>query len=309
MRLSSVKSALYRALRNITQIPNKIVNVLYMSVDRIYELSGYRINREFYRKFTLYSINTIFLLLIVFFLTMPLALHGVLLFIAMSISISVALFILLMSIAMLYINALMIVYRRRVHFEEKLIHTLSNMVPLVATRASLTEVFSRLYYFERDPEIKHELYLILKDCALGMDIVTALRRSIDRVPSPVYRDVISSFVEALKVSQCPVDVLIEKLNILFERKRLTLRRVVTELTLFFQAYVILGLLAPAVVTTMYIPMQVLSVASKAIPGLGRFTFTPPIADITGIQIIFAAVWAPLVSLLFYLIFDSILSKL
>ncbi len=298
-----------RRLSEVFKVSEKILNTLYLSIDRIYVLSGYKINRDFYRKATLYSIYSILALLLAFTVTAPFAAQKIPIFISMSISISVFLFVLLMFIAMLYMNALMLVYRRRVHFEEKLIYTLSNMIPLIATRASLAEVFSRLYYFERDPEIKHELYLILKDCALGADIITSLKRSIDRVPSPIYRDIMSSLIEGLKISQCPIDILVNKLNSLIERKRLVLRRTLTELTLLFQVYIVLGLLAPAIVIAIYAAFSFGGPQQLPVNIPGLTTLTPPIGDVFGISLLLALIWSPLLSLMFYLIFDSVLSKL
>ncbi len=297
-------------ISSILKIPSKIINSLYTSIDRMYELSGYRIDRNFYKKFTLYSVYSIFALLAIFVVTAPFAIYRILVFVSISISTSIILFILLISVALVYLNALMYVYKRMVHFNERLIYTLSNMIPLIATRASLVEVFSRLYYFERDPEIKHELYLILKECTLGEDIITALVRSINRVPSQIYRDIISSLIEGLKVSQSPVDLLIDKLASLLERKRLTLKHTVTELTLFFQSFVILGLLAPAIVIAVYSAFSTFSLRHITTSLFSKyFLITPPLGNVFGISLLLALVYSPFLSLIFYLIFDSIMSKL
>ncbi|NPA23509.1 MAG: hypothetical protein GXO23_04355 [Crenarchaeota archaeon] len=285
---------------------------------RFYEYTGYRINKHTFKA------NLLILLYSVIFTTPVLVAVSILYEITripilrfLSLSLSATLMGLFMAIVALISNALMIIYRRDVRFNEKFLYTVSYMVPLLATSAPLAEVIAKLYQVEKDPEIKHELGLILKDYALGTDIITAIKRSIERTRSIVYKDVMTALIQSVQLTTEPERIILQKLNVLIRDKFLRLRQVLTNLTLLFQTYSIMAFLAPSLILILYAAFglpQLLSqstILAAATAFMSRYMsmIVPPFFDVWGIAVLLAIAYSPFITVMFYMIFDSIISVL
>lgn len=234
-----------------------------------------------------------------------------LLFKYISLTTSILLMGLFLMLGGLYAYALMIIHRRAVHFNERIMYTLSYIVPLLATSNTLVDIILKVYELEQDPEIKRELELILKECALGEDIVTAIRKSIDRVPSIVYKDIMSSLIESVRLTLEPEKILIQKLEALLRNKFIKLRQIITSLTLTFQSYVVLSFLAPAL---LFVILGALEAPGRLIGAIVTMPGTPipttsialPI-NIFGLALLLALIYSPLIAVIFYLVFDTMMS--
>ncbi len=150
-------------------------------VNKLYSLSGYDFNRDFVTVVVMYT-PVIIIALIVTYVLAPIS-------VIRSITLLAVIVLLIDYLSVLvYMNAK--VYVRSSHFERYLINTLMVMIPLVASGVTLEELISTLAIIEGDPYIAREFRLILRDVREGgMDILTALRASLDRVPSRTYGEI------------------------------------------------------------------------------------------------------------------------
>ncbi len=322
MNIRNVKNILNNIVTRISKVRNlgEIIESFCENISsRFYEYSGYRINKRLFKYMLLTIIYSIILfiptctaLLILYTITRIVILRYIVT------SVSIFLMGLFMSLIGILGDSLIKIYRRDTHLNERFLYTVSYMVPLLATSAPLTEVIARLYQVEKDPEIRHELGLILKDCMLGVDIITAIRRSIDRTRSIVYKDVMSALIQSVQLTMEPERIMLQKLNVLIRDKFLRLRQVLTTLTLLFQTYAIMAFLAPSLILIIYaafsLPITLfgaISGAAAGLPGMSQFLsfMKPPYFNVYGIAISLTILYSPLISVMFYLIFDSIISVL
>ena len=254
MKISNLKRVLkfIRVLVHVRDIA-RILNTFSENIsNRFYEYTGYRINKNLFKYLLLSILYSIILFIptciglsILYTITRIVVLKYVIL------TVSITLMGLFMTLIGLLGDALMKIYRRDTHLNERFLYTVSYMVPLLATSAPLIEVLTRLYQVEKDPEIRHELGLILKDCMLGVDVITAIKRSIDRTRSIVYKDVMSALIQSTQLTTEPERIILQKLNVLVRDKFLRLRQVLTTLTLLFQTYSIMAFLAPSLILIIY----------------------------------------------------------
>ena len=271
---------------------NSINSTIDGFIQKHYEMSGFAFNKEIIKLLLRASIIASLCLIL---LTPVLNfLSNILSLLTLSLS---AMFILASLCLIIYVVHL--VSRRRTIFNERFLYTLSNIVPLIAAGLPLDEVLRHLYIFEKDPVIRREVELILKDVSLGQDIITALQSSISRVPSTVYNDVMSTLIESIKLSQEPSSVLVTKLDSLVRSKLLRFRQVTTFMTMIFQTYVTLSFLVPCIVLIMFVVLS----------SLQTFQMGPCIFDAVGLSIILLIFYTPLVAYIFYVIFDLITSAL
>ncbi|NPA99950.1 MAG: hypothetical protein GXO10_01100 [Crenarchaeota archaeon] len=284
---------------------------------RFYEYTGYRIDKRSFKTTLLVLMYSIMMMIpVLFTVSILYELTRNAFFRYLSISLSFTLMGMFMGMIALISNALMIIYRRDTRFNEKFLYTVSYMVPLLATSAPLAEVIAKLYQVEKDPEIKHELGLILKDYILGTDIITAIKRSIERTRSIVYKDVMTALVQSVQLTTEPERIILQKLNVLVRDKFLRLRQVLTNLTLLFQTYSIMAFLAPSLLLILYAAFGLPQLLSGARIGAGApFISTylsmivPPFFNVWGIAVMLAMIYSPFITIMFYMIFDSIMSVL
>jgi len=298
--------------RQVSEALSRSVESLYRVVDRLYELSGYKINKDLYRKLLPHLVyGTVFLTLTCIIVSTIYLVTNLSLLRYISITTSVLLMALFLMLGGLYAYALAIIHKRAVHFNERIIYTLSYIVPLLATSNTLVDIIVKVYELEQDPEIKHELELILKECALGEDIITAIKRSIERVPSLIYKDIMSSLIESVRLTLEPEKILVQKLEALLRNKFIKLRQIITSLTLTFQSYVVLSFLAPALLFVIFGALEApgkLIGAIASMPGvpLTASALTLPV-NIFGLALLLALVYSPIIAAIFYVIFDTMMS--
>ncbi len=283
---------------------------------KFYEYTGYRINKKSFKTTLLVLIYSIIMMIpILIAISMLYEITRNPFFKYLSMSLSFTLMGLFISMIALISNALMITYRRDVRFNERFLYTVSYMVPLLATSAPLSEVIAKLYQVEKDPEIKHELGLILKDYILGTDIITAIKRSIERTRSIVYKDVMTALIQSVQLTTEPERIILQKLNVLVRDKFLRLRQVLTNLTLLFQTYSIMAFLAPSLLLILYAAFGLPQLLSSATVASASFItrylsmIVPPFFNVWGIALVLAIVYSPFITVMFYMIFDSIMSVL
>ena len=203
-------------------------------VNRLYTLSGYDFNRDFMAVIATYIPITIAALALAYALVPVAVFRGAILVVI------IVMLIDYLSVLM-YMNAK--VYVRASHFEKNLTNTLMVMIPLMASGATLKELMSTLAAVERDPYIAREFRLILRDSREGgMDILTALRMSLNRVPSRTYSEVFGLVTETYLISANLADVLMLKLEYLIRNKYNRLRSATQVFSLFMEMYLIIALL-------------------------------------------------------------------
>ncbi|WP_243666311.1 type II secretion system F family protein [Vulcanisaeta sp. JCM 16159] len=195
---------------------------VYDYVNRLYLLSGYDFNRDFTVAVVMYTPMVIVTLIAAYVLA-PISVVRSLLLLAV-----IVLLVDYLSV-LIYANAK--VYVRSSHFERYLTNTLMVMIPLIASGLTLEELISTLANIERDPYIAREFRLILRDTREGgMDILTALRASLNRVPSRTYSEIFSLIAETYLISANLADILMLKLEYLvrnkYNRLRSTTKRLV-----------------------------------------------------------------------------------
>ncbi|MGC8542587.1 MAG: type II secretion system F family protein, partial [Vulcanisaeta sp.] len=178
------------------------------------------------------------------------------------------------------------------------ITTLLTAIPLMASNATLTELISTLAMIEKDSEIAREFRLILKDVNDGgLDIIAALRRSIERVPSQLYTDVMGLLIESYRVSSNIADVMFLKLDYLIRNKHNRLRSITQTLSFLLEIYLVLVLLMPILLTLIAITLSPLGPIY-----IGSITMDP-----LTVLILTLMVYAPIMGYVTYLLIDSTLS--
>jgi flagellar protein FlaJ len=168
-------------------------------VDRLYRLSGYTLNADVLR----------FVIAYIPLIEVPLVILAVFVrFVVIRSVLLVIVLVLIIDYVAVLLYALVRVKTRAGHFDRGIITTLLTAIPLLASNATLMDVINTLALVERDPEIAREFRIILRDVREGgLDVVSAIRRSVERVPSHVYADIMGLLVESYRVSSNVADVL------------------------------------------------------------------------------------------------------
>jgi flagellar protein FlaJ len=186
------------------------------------------------------------------------------------------------------------------HFDRGIITTLLTAIPLLASNATLMDVISTLALVERDPEIAREFRIILRDVREGgLDVVSAIRRSIERVPSQVYADIMGLLVESYRVSSNVADVLFLKLDYLIRNRFNRLRSTTQTLSFLLEIYLVMVLLLPILLVLMAITLS----------PLGPIYLGPLQLDPTLVLIITLLIYAPIMGYVSYILIDSTMSSI
>ena len=258
-------------------------------VNRLYMLSGYDFDRDFMAVVATYAPIAIAALALAYALTPVAVLRNILLIVI------IVMLIDYLSVLM-YMNAK--VYVRASHFEKYLTNTLMVIIPLVASGATLEELISTLASVERDPYIAREFKLILRDSREGgMDILTALRMSLNRVPSRTYSEVFGLVTETYLISANLADVLMLKLEYLVRNKYNRLRSATQVLSLFMEMYLVIALLLPILLVLIIITLS----------PLGPIYLGPIALDPILVLLITALVYSPVMGFVMYLLIDAAVS--
>ena len=255
-------------------------------VNRLYMLSGYDFNRDFITLIVTYAPFIVAILTLAYALVPIMVMRSILLIMI------IVLLIDYLSVLM-YINAK--VYVRASHFEKRLANTLMMMIPLVASGVTLEELISALASIERDPYIAREFKLILRDVREGgMDVLTALRLSLNRVPSRTYSEVFGLIAETYLVSANLADILMLKLEYLIRNKYNKLRSTTQVLSLFMEMYLVVALLLPILLVLIIV----------TITPLGPIYLGPIALDPTLVLLITTMVYSPVMGCVMYLLIDA-----
>ena len=186
---------------------------------------------------------------------------------------------------------------RRSHFEYGSIYLFSFIVPLLAVGSPPNVIFRRALESEQDRVIAEELALILRDVELlGLDPLTALMRSAERVPSQTYREMINVMVNAIKLTKRVDLAVLGRLEWLIRLRSIKLASVVRSLTIMFEAYLVMGLIAPII--TALVAMMLSPIAPLQILGV-----TMRFEDILALATI---IYVPIINAVFYILFDQML---
>ncbi len=130
-------------------------------------------------------------------------------------------------------------------------------------------------------------------------MVTALRRSMDRVPSPTYRDVVSTLISSYAIGSDVADVLMLKVEHLMRERENRLRTAVQTLGLLMETYLVITLLLPILLILITITLT----------PLGPLRLGPLVLDPTVLLLITVFVYSPIMGLIMYLIIDSTVTSL
>ncbi|WP_054843457.1 type II secretion system F family protein [Vulcanisaeta souniana] len=260
-------------------------------VDKLYIFSGYNFNRDLVLIILMY-IPFLIIALAIIYLVPQLFMFRILILI-----LAIVFLIDYLSILM-YVNAK--VHIRVGHFERHLTDTLITMIPpLVASGMTLEELINTLAVIERDPYIAREFKLILRDTREGgMDILTALRASLNRVPSRTYNEVFGLLAETYLVSGNVADLLMLKLEYLTRNKYNKLRSVTQTLGLLMETYLVMALLLPVLLVLIVVTLTPLGPIY-----LGPLTLNP-----TLVLILTTLVYSPVMGYVIYILIDSTVSS-
>lgn len=200
----------------------------------------------------------------------------------------------LTSLALLVMYPVMLVSRRRTHFESSFIYTLGFMIPLIAARLPLDRVVRVVAETEPDREIAREFRLIVRDIvALGMDPLEALRASGERTPSQSYREVVEVMSEAGRLTERLEEFLLARHEWMLRVKTIRLAAMIRSMALLFETYSVIAILLPVLVAVMAValsPLGGIAIGSLTLGPVEVLAFT-------------AFVYAPLVGVLFYVLFS------
>ena len=260
-------------------------------VDRLYRLSGYTLNADVLR-FVIAYIPLIEVQLVILAVFMKfVVIRNVLLIIVL---------VLIIDYVAVLLYALVRVKTRAGHFDRGIITTLLTAIPLLASNATLIDVINTLALVERDPEIAKEFRIILRDVREGgLDVISAIRRSIERVPSQVYADIMGLLVESYRVSSNVADVLFLKLDYLIRNRFNRLRSTTQTLSFLLEIYLVMALLLPILLVLMAITLS----------PLGPIYLGPLQLDPTLVLIITLLIYAPIMGYVSYILMDSTMSSI
>ncbi|MFP3314561.1 MAG: type II secretion system F family protein [Thermocladium sp.] len=188
---------------------------------------------------------------------------------------------------------------RRSHFDNRFVYTLLQLSPLLSAGTSISDAIKHAYDNEEDPVIKRELGLILKDMSNGIDPVTALRRSVERVPSHAYRDPMNILIEGSMLTSKIGELILEKSNSMLTDKLTRLNRAASDLGILFEVYTLAVMLFPLLLTVLSMSFSI----------LGNIAIGPVPINTAGLLFLLTVFYVPLASLVFYIIFSMYESTL
>ena len=260
-------------------------------VYRLYRLSGYTLNADVLR----------FVIAYIPLIEVPLVILAVFMkFVVIRNVLLIIVLVLIIDYVAVLLYALVRVKTRAGHFDRGIITTLLTAIPLLASNATLIDVINTLALVERDPEIAKEFRIILRDVREGgLDVISAIRRSIERVPSQVYADIMGLLVESYRVSSNVADVLFLKLDYLIRNRFNRLRSTTQTLSFLLEIYLVMVLLLPILLVLMAITLS----------PLGPIYLGPLQLDPTLVLIITLLIYAPIMGYVSYILIDSTISSI
>lgn len=132
-----------------------------------------------------------------------------------------------------------------------------------------------------------------------MDVLTALRVSLNRVPSRTYSEIFSLIAETYLISANLADILMLKLEYLVRNKYNRLRSATQALGLFMEIYLVIALLLPILLVLIVITLSPLGPIY-----LGPITLSPTLA-----LLIMTLIYSPVMGYVMYILIDSTISSI
>lgn len=175
-------------------------------------------------------------------------------------------------------------------FEKAIVTILLTTIPLLASGEPLVNVMNHLTMVRMDPEVAGEFRRIVAEVYGGFDIVNAIRRSINRVPSRTYSDVMSIITESYGISNNIADILMLKLDSIIRREQSTFKSKVQTLSLMMEIYL---------VSVQLLPLLLIILAISLSP-LGSFPINP-----TALILLLFLVYMPITGMVFYVVMSGL----
>ena len=176
-------------------------------------------------------------------------------------------------------------------FEKSMVTILLAMIPLMAGGEPLVNVFNYLASIKIEPEVNREFRRLVSEVYSGFDMVSAIKRSIERVPSRVYNDIMGILVESYGVSGSIADVLALKLDSIIRREQSTFRSRTQALSLMMEVYVVSAQLLPIL----------LIILTISLAPLGSIPISPE-----ALILLMFLIYVPLIGSVFYIIMSGLL---
>jgi len=176
-------------------------------------------------------------------------------------------------------------------FEKSIVTILLTTIPLMASGEPLVNVFNYLATIRIEPEVNGEFRRLVSEVYSGFDIVSAIKRSIERVPSRVYNDVMSIIAESYGVSGNIADVLALKLDSIIRREQSMFRSRTQALSLMMEVYVVSAQLLPIL----------LIILTISLAPLGSIPISPE-----ALILLMFLVYVPVVGSIFYMVMSGLL---
>lgn len=197
----------------------------------------------------------------------------------------------LAAIGMLNTYIVIRIRSRAKKFDKSIVTVLLTMIPLMASGEPLVNIFNYLASIKIEPEVNGEFRRLVSEVYSGFDIVSAIKRSIERVPSRVYNDVMSVIVESYGVSSNISDVLALKLDSVIRREQSTFKSRTQALSLMMEVYVVAAQLLPIL----------LIILTISLAPLGSIPVSPE-----ALILIMFLIYIPLIGSVFYIIMSGLL---
>ncbi len=176
-------------------------------------------------------------------------------------------------------------------FDKSMVTILLMTIPLMASEEPLVNVFNYLATIRIEPEVNGEFRRLVSEVYSGFDIVSAIKRSIERVPSRVYNDVMSIIAESYGVSSSIADVLMLKLDSIIRREQSMFRSRTQALSLMMEVYVVSAQLLPIL----------LIILTISLAPLGSIPISPE-----ALILLMFLVYVPVVGSIFYMVMSGLL---
>jgi archaellum biogenesis protein FlaJ (TadC family) len=184
-------------------------------------------------------------------------------------------------IIVIYPNYKISVEKNRI--EKGLIYTLSYMTVLANCGFSVDRIFKHAAEIEQNISIKKLMTSFIADITvLGFDIEQGLRRFIERCPSKIFSDVISSISNASWSSGDLKEVLAYHFEVISNKSKDETEKMINSLTVLSEIYVALMVIAPIMLIIMFTLLSVLYI------GMGSMNTIRILNSITFILLPFTA---------------------
>ena len=205
----------------------------------------------------------------------------------------------LMSMASLSAYVVAKIGARAAAFDRSMVNILLVMTPMVASGAPLVEILRTLASMRWPREVEREFRMVMAEVTEGgVDVIEALRRSVDRVPSRLYADVMGLLAEAYGVTSELADILMLKLDSIIRERYVRLRALVQTLALVIETYLVIALMLPTLIVLIALSLS----------PLGPAQFGPITLDVNSVLALTTMIYVPMMGALFYTFINYLMSR-